>query len=235
MQDGRVLAAADDLASWTSLVSTAVLRRAAPSCAASAIAAVAFSPDATPLVATDCARGGRLGLFSHTDGSWHLVGPPLRVGTGRGPADVLRLETSGATTTSLAVMGRVGHGALEVAWTHDGASWTTSAPLPLRGATSVRASAVGADGRVAVLVNRPKTAPEVFDVGAGGRWSLLPTPPSGAAGLALPDNASSLVAAPVDVFSVHGSALSVYELTPSGTTWSRVQTTYVPLSYGSSS
>ena len=111
-----------------------------------------------------------------------------------------------------------------------------SAPLPVPSADSVRASAVGADGRVAVLVSGPKSKRAVFEVGPGGRiWSSLPSPPSGATGLALPGDTPTLDAPPVDVFSVNGSALRVFELTPSGATWSRVQTTQVPISYGSSS
>jgi hypothetical protein len=111
-----------------------------------------------------------------------------------------------------------------------------SAPLPVPSADSVRASAVGADGRVAVLVNTPKSKRAVFEVGPGGRaWSSLPPPPSGAAGLVLPGNTSTVDAAAVDVFSVNGSALRVFALTPSGATWSRVQTTQVPILYGSSS
>jgi len=235
MQDGKVLAASKNLGSWAPLVSTVALRKAAPACAVSAIAAVAFSAVAAPLVATGCARSGRVGLFSRTDGMWHLASPSLRIGTGRGATDVLRLETSGVTTTLLAAVGGVGHGVLEVAWTQDDSGWTTSPSLPLRSGDSIRASAVGADGRVAVLVNGPKAAPAVFEVGPGRRWSSLPPPPSGVAGLALPDDALTLEAQPVDLFGVHGSALSVYELTPSGTTWSRVQTTQAPISYGSSS
>jgi hypothetical protein len=42
-------------------------------------------------------------------------------------------------------------------------------------------------------------------------------------------------APPVDVFSVNGSALRVFELTPSGASWTGAQTTRVPLAYGSSS
>ncbi len=114
--------------------------------------------------------------------------------------------------------------------------WTMSAPLPVPSADSVRASAVGADGRVAVLVSRPKSKRAVFDVGPGGRaWSSLPPPPSGAAGLVLPGDTPTVDAPPVDVFSVNGSALRVFALTPSGATWSRVQTTQVPIPYGSSS
>ena len=148
----------------------------------------------------------------------------------------MRLETSGGVTTLLATVGGAGHQALEVAWTGNDSVWTMSAPLPVPSADSVRASAVGADGRVAVLVSRPKSKRAVFEVGPGGRaWSSLPPPPSGATGLALPGDTPTVDAPPVDVFSVNGSALRVFELTPSGATWSRVQTTQVPISYGSSS
>ncbi len=236
LRDGTVLAAATSFGSWAPLVSTAALRRAAPSCEISAIAAVAFSTAGAPLVATDCERGARVGLFSQTDGSWHLAGPTLAVGRGRGATGVLRLETSGGVTTLLATVGGAGHEALEVAWAQNDSVWTTSAPLPVPSVESVRASAVGADGRVAVLVSTPKSKRAVFEAGPDGRaWSSLPPPPSGAMGLALPGDRSTVDAPLVDLFSVNGSALRVFELTPSGATWSRVQTTQVPISYGSSS
>jgi hypothetical protein len=147
----------------------------------------------------------------------------------------LRLETSGGATTLLASGGSAGHQALEVAWAQNGSGWTMSAPLPVPGADSVSASAVGTDGRVAVLVGRPKSQ-RVFEVGPGGRaWSSLPPPPSGATGLAVPGDTPTVDAPPVDVFSVNRSALRVFELTPSGATWSLVQTTEVPILYGSSS
>jgi hypothetical protein len=235
LRDGVVLAAAKTFGSWAPLVSTAALRRAAPSCDVSAVAAVAFSAAGAPLVATGCERGGRVGLFSQTDGSWHVTGPTLTAARGRGATGVLRLETSGVTTTLLATAGGAGHRSLEVAWAQNGSVWTMSAPLPLPSADSIRASAVGADGRVAVLVSGPKSRRAVFEVGPGGRaWSSLPSPPPGATGLALPGDAQTLDARPVDVFSVSGSALRIFALTPSGATWSHVQTTQVDLSYGSS-
>ena len=111
-----------------------------------------------------------------------------------------------------------------------------SAPLPLPSADSVLASAVGADGRVVALVGMPMSKRAVFEVAPGGRaWSSLPRPPSGATGLALPTDPPTVDAPPVDVFSVNGSALRVFALTPSGSTWSPVQTTRVPISYSSSS
>ena len=236
VSDGTVLAATKSLGSWAPLVSTAALRRAAPSCAVSAIAAVSFSVTGAPLVATGCERGARVGLFRQTDGSWQLAGPTLAGGRGRGAIGVLRLETSGGVTTLLATVGVAGHEALEVAWAQNDSVWTTSARLPVPNADDVRASAVGADGRVAVLVSRSNSKPAVFDVGPGGRaWSSLPPPPSGATGLAFPGDTPTVDAPPVDVFTVNGSALRVFELTPSGATWSRVQTTQVPISYGSSS
>jgi hypothetical protein len=236
MHDGTVLAASKNLGSWAPLVSAVALRRAAPSCDVTAIAAVAFSAAGAPLVAAGCERGGRVGLFSQTDGSWHLSGPTLTVGRGRGATGVLRLETSGGATTLLASGASAGHQALEVAWAQNGSGWTMSAPLPVPGADSVRASAVGTDGRVAVLVSRPKSQRAVFEVGPGGRaWSSLPPPPSGATGLAVPGDTPTVDAPPVDVFSVNRSALRVFELTPSGATWSLVQTTEVPILYGSSS
>jgi hypothetical protein len=148
----------------------------------------------------------------------------------------LRLEASTGSTTLVATVGGAGRQALVVAWTHDESAWDVSDPLPVPKADSVRASAVGADGRVAVLVGGPNSTRAVFEVAAGGRtWSSLPPPPPGATGVALPSDTPTVDAPPVDVFSVDGSALRVFELTPSGSSWAGVQTTRVPIAYGSSS
>jgi len=44
----------------------------------------------------------------------------------------------------------------------------------------------------------------------------------------------TLDAEEVDAFTVDGGSLGVFALTPSGTTWVRVQSSEIPLAYGSS-
>ena len=164
-------------------------------------------------------------------GRTHPARRPRSAATG-----VLRLEASSGSTTLLATVGGAAHQALVVAWTQDDSAWARVGP------------ARRAEGGLCPCQRRrfrwagrgPRRQPEiqrtVFEVGPGDRaWSSLPPPPSGATGVALPGNTPPMDAPPVDVFSVNGSALRVFELTPSGATWSRVQTKQVPITYGSSS
>jgi hypothetical protein len=231
---GKVLAATKSLASWTPLVSAAHLGRVSRTCGVTAPAAVAITATGTPLVATGCRRGGIVGIFTPVDGSWHSVGGTLE-GKLRGAATtVLRLETPGSSTIALVSAGGSGQRELVGLRGAPGAPWTVSTPLALAPGASVMASAVGADGRSAVLV-RSKAGSVAYVLTPGGRWSRLPPLPAGTAAVALPDAPPTLDASPVDAFTVHGGSLGVYALTPSGTGWARVQSSQVPISYGSSS
>jgi len=73
-----------------------------------------------------------------------------------------------------------------------------------------------------------------FDVDAGGAWSPLPQPPSRTMALAMAGGPPTSDNEPVDAFTVDGGSLGVYALTPSGATWVRVQSSQIPLAYGSS-
>ena len=237
LRDGTVLAAAKSLGSWAPLVSTAVLRRAAPSCAVSAIAAVAFSAAGAPLVATGCGRGGRVGLFSQTDGSWHVAGPALTVGRGRGATGVVRLETSGVADDAARHRGRrQGIGRSKSRGRRTIPSGPCRTRFPCRARTrSAPAPSGRMDGSRSSSAGRNPSGPSSkWDQAAGPGPPCRRRPP-GRRDSPSPARRPTVDAPPVDVFSVNGSALRVFELTPSGATWSRVQTTQVPISYGSSS
>ena len=85
-----VLRARADLSSWSRATSVAALGSASPGCGATALDAVAMAPDGTPLVATDCRRGGRIGIFSRVAGKWSAhrsrVGRPVASRLDPGPA-----------------------------------------------------------------------------------------------------------------------------------------------------
>ena len=232
---GRALSASGSLSSWSPLVSPAALARVAPRCGVTTLDAAAILPTGAPLIATGCRRGGQVGVFTRTTGSWQPVGWTLG-GSLRGAATtVLRLEITGSTTTALVAATRGGHSALVALWRTGNAPWTASAPLAVSSGHPVLSTSVGAAGALAVLQRSPTGSPIAFDIAPGVRpWSPLPRPPSGTSALALPATPVTLDAEAIDAFTVHGGSLGVYALSPSGTAWGRVQTSQIPIAYGSS-
>ncbi len=228
----QALAAPVNLSSWSPLVSATGLRRVSPGCGVTTLDAVAILPTAAPLVATDC-HGGRVGIFTRTAGSWHPIGSTLG-GSLRGSAtDVLRLVVTGSTTAALVSASWAGHRALVALWQTGGAPWTASPPLPLTSRMSVLSTAVGSGGTIGVLTGaRGRRAAVV--IAARGLWITLPVPPSRTAALAMPARPDTIDSVPVDAFTVDGGSLGVFTLTPSGTAWVRVQSSQVPIAYGSS-
>jgi len=99
----------------------------------------------------------------------------------------------------------------------------------------VISTSVSAGGALAVLLRSPTGSPIALDIAPGVRvWSPLPLLPSGTSALALPATPVTLDAEVIDAFTVHGASLGVYALSPSGTRWVRVQTSQIPIAYGSS-
>ena len=91
------------------------------------------------------------------------------------------------------------------------------------------ASAVGANGELVVLLEKPGTNGVLEEVtGPGQAWSSLPSPPAGTLTLAVPGEGS------LDAFSVDGTRLRVFTLAAGRATWSLSQSMDVPIAYGSS-
>ncbi len=232
---GRALSAPENLSSWSPLVSTAGLARVSPGCGVTAFDAAAILPSGAPVIATGCRRGGQVGVFTKTTGSWQPIGFTLGGSLRRAATTVLRLEVTGSTTTVLVSASRAGRRALVALWRTGGTPWTESVPLALSAGGSVLSSSVGAGGGLAVLLGSPRGGRIAFDIASGGRlWSPLPRLPSRTTALALPTTPMTLDAEEVDAFTVDGGSLGVFALTPSGTTWIRVQSSEIPLAYGSS-
>jgi hypothetical protein len=231
----RVLAAGRTLGSWSPLVSASQLRAADPRCGATGTQAVAFSPDGTTLVATDCTRGGVVGIFRPGGGGWHAVGVVLG-GTLHGArTSVLRLETTGQTTTALVVATHGPHRAV-IELRRSTGSWATSKPLPLASGSRILSTSLAPDGTVTLLLATERG--HIGEMGAPGRpWSALPPVPRRTAALAGGQPVVGITgspAAPLNAFTVNGAQLGVFALAPSGTRWVRTQSLRVPLAYGSS-
>jgi hypothetical protein len=235
VQGGRALSGPVGLSSWSSLVTAAALSRVSPACSVDGLDGAALLPSGAPLIATGCRRDGRVGLFTQTAAAWRSVGLTLG-GPLRGAATtVLRVQSTAATTTVLALASLGGRRALEALWQSGSAPWTVARPLALDSGASVRSTAVNATGDVAVLLAGAGGTREAVDVAPAGTWDQLPRLPAKTVGVALPAGALPSVGPDIDVFTVAGESLDVFSLTPSGEAWTKFQSSQIPLAYGSSS
>jgi hypothetical protein len=193
-------------------------------CGLGRLTAAAFSPSGVPLLAASCARPGTAGVFAYAGGTWRPAGPVLPAAYARRGITVLRLTTTGGTTTALLAAGTGSAARLLAAWSTGGARWTLSQPLALHG-SALRSASPGPRGSVAVVLtgNHGETI-----TAAGGRWRRLP---------ALPPATATLAPGPGDgwdALAVHRTKLAVWELAPGSGAWAATQTINVPIEFGSS-
>jgi len=229
----RVLAAPSAASNWSTLVSLSTLRRLFPSCGGQRLQAVAFTPAGSPLVGVQCRHG--VGLFVDASGSWRNVGPRLGHKLGTAPTSILRLETTGSAITALLAVVHSGHTQLVAGWQPVGGAWTTSSALTVRSGPT--ATSIAQNGQIGVLAGS-KHGSVVEKIAPGEKWTVLPAPPHATIALApsapvpLPNESGQ---DPLELFTVSGAEFAVYALPSSGTSWRKVQSTQVPLAYGSSS
>jgi hypothetical protein len=120
-------------------------------------------------------------------------------------------------------------------WQSGTAPWTLTQPLTLGSGASVRSTAVDTAGDVAVLVGgRTGGVPGAVEVRPAGQWNQLPRLPAQTAALAMPASVLAPSGSEIDAFTVAGNSLGVYSLGASDKGWARVQSTQIPLAYGSS-
>jgi hypothetical protein len=228
-----VLSAPADLSTWSRSASVASLAAAWPRCATTAIDAVAVAVDATPMAATDCREGGRVGIFTRIRGTWSPTGPTLGGRLGHSSTEVLRLEATGARNTALVLATVAGRRSLVALWSTASRHWVLSAPLGLPSSATVVSTAVGETGTVAVLESGPSGLMP-FTTAPGTGWSRLPTPPRRTVAVAVGTTTTPGSAVGFDAFTVSGTLLGVFTTTGAGSAWVGVQSGRVPLSYGSS-
>ena len=186
------------------------------------------------MVAVRCTGHGAVGIFSAARPDGRRPAPDLQGSLARASTDVLRLQPGASTPVAL-VEAKSGVRRSLVALWRAGTGWSTSVPLALPAGDTVDATAVGLGGNLAVL-EHTKAGPVGAVITPGNSWVRLPRLPSDTAALAAAAPAATSYGAPLfDAFSVQGTVLSVYALTPAGSRWVRVQTIRIPLAYGSSS
>lgn len=212
---------------WQRLTSRALLAASAAgrSCDPAELTAVAYSPAGTPLVAADCERPGRAGIFAVSDSAAVPAGPALPAAYSGARVRVLRLTTAGTSTVALLQAGDGRAAVVLAGWRDAAGRWTLSPPLSLSGAT-VRSSSSGPAGSIGVLLSSGRGA---VAAGPDSSWRILsPVPGSGAAVLALPAGGQP------EALTATGGTLTVWRLAAGGTGWGRVQVMKVPIQYGSS-
>ncbi len=196
-------------------------------CDPTALTAVAYAGDGTPLLGGTCGQAGVAGIFAYTAGAWRLTSLPVGAAEAGQPIQVLRLTRTGGTDTALLEAGTGAAASLLAAWTTEGGQrWTVSPSLRLDGAQPASVS-FGDGGTIAVTLsgNRGETL-----VKGGTSWQPLPRVPGGhAVTLALP------AAGVTDALTADGGTLTVWRHTAGAAGWAKAQTVVVPIQYGSSS
>ncbi len=224
-----VLAATAGDLHWAPLAGPRSLEAAAGRpCHVDGLDAVAFAPQAVPLVGAGCRRPGQVGVFALLGRRWHEIGPILHGTLARAPTRVLRLGASNGTTVALVAAAPGDGSSLVGLWGTHG-SWSLSPPLPLGRSASVVSTALGADGSILALVARPGGTVTEEVAGPGRPWTTLPSPPVGTATIAAGGNGS------IDAFAVDASELRVFTLDAGAPSFVLTQTVTVPIAYGSSS
>lgn len=212
---------------WTRLATRRVLAAspAGTRCRLGSLTAAAFSPSGQPMLAAACGRPGTTGILTLIRGTWQLTSPVMAAAFAHQAITVLRLSTSGGTTTALLTAGTGPGTRLLAAWSRDGAAhWTLSMPLPLNGATLASVSA-GPGGSLAITMTHRRAAAITR---AAGTWQELPV---------LPPRTATLAPGPSggwDALAAHGTQLTIWRATPGAHAWASAQVIKVPVPYGSS-
>jgi hypothetical protein len=194
-------------------------------CRLGSLTAAAFSPSGQPMLAASCRHPGTAGIFAYASGSWQLAGPTLPASYAHQPITVLRLTTTGATTTALLAAGSEPTARLLAAWSTDGGiHWTLSPALPLDHAPLTSASS-GSGSSLAVILSDRHAATVT---GSTGAWQALPVLPTGTATFAAGPSGGW------DALAVRRAQLTIWQGAPGARSWSSGQLIKVPVKLGSS-
>jgi hypothetical protein len=209
LTNGSVETSANAGSSWRVIAKPGAIASSAAgkSCGSVTVTSVSFGASGTDVLAGGtCGTSGTTGIFSYSGGSWQRVNLPV---TGQ----LVRL------TQGMALV-RAKAGLTELSAT----DWSASSPLPVSG--TIKASGTLAGGGAWVILSDGAGA---TIAGPGQQWQLLPP---------LPARTAVLTAGPggsTQALAVSGATLTVWQLAPLATVWTKVQAINVPIQYGSSS
>ena len=227
LTNGTIKLSTPGATGWATLAThrTLAASTAASRCRPGNLTAAAFSPSGTPLLAADCTRPGAAGIFAYDHQTWGLAAPALPASYDRQNVTVLRLTTTTGTTTALLAAGTGSAAHLLAAWSTDnGAHWSLSLPLPLRGA-KVTSTSCGPSGVAAITL----TGHHAQTINPAVRsWRPLPALPPATATLAPAAKGGW------EALTVHRTKLTIWQLAPAARTWAATQVITVPVQFGSS-
>lgn len=228
LSNGAIDTSSNAGASWSTLTKAGAIAAspAGKACGGTVrVTSVSFGPGGTDVLAGGtCGTGGTTAMFSYSAGTgWQRVSLPVS-------GQVVQLTGGEAL-----VLGKSGLSAL---WDGSTASaaWSASAALPYSGTLMASGTLAGSGtqggsgawvlfsgGRAATI-----SAPE-STTSAAPQWLLLPPVPAHTTVLASGPGGAT------EALAVSGATLTVWQLAPNATVWSKVQTIDVPIQYGSSS
>jgi hypothetical protein len=223
---GTAELAAPGYTTWNILASQQTLAATPPGrrCQLQALTAAAFTPSGTPLLAGTCAHPGTAGIFAPSGGTWQPAGPAIPGPLARQNITVLRLSRTAHGTVALLAAGTGPATSLLAAWSADGSHWTLSPPLRQNGAVVTSAS-FGPGGTAAVIMTGGRGE---MIAGTSSPWQQLPALPPGTATLAPGPGGTT------DALAVQPTTLTVWQLPPGRTGWTKTQIINVPIQFGSS-
>jgi hypothetical protein len=227
LSDGTAEHTVGGPAGWRTLATrqTIAATTAGRSCGLNAFTAAGYTSSGVPLLAGVCSQPGKAGIFAAIGGTWQQAGPQLPATLARQHVTVLRLTRTASRLVTLLAAGSGDDVSLLAGWSGDnGGHWTLSPALPLSGAAMDSAS-FGSAGAVAVIVGgRADVVTR-----SGARWQSLPVLPPGTETLA-PGSGGELEALAVTA----ATTLTVWQLAPGASGWTKAQVIHVPIQYGSS-
>jgi len=228
LSSGAIDTSSNAGATWSTLAKTGAIAASAAGKACGGtvrVTSVSFGPAGTDVLAGGtCGTGGTTAMFSYSPGTgWQRVSLPVS-------GQVVQL-----TGETALVLGKSGLSALWGGSTTS-AAWSASAALPFSGTITASGTLAGSgtqggsgawvllSGGRAATISAPAST-----TGAAPQWLLLPPVPAHTRVLASGPGGAT------EALAVSGAALTVWQLAPNATVWSKVQTIDVPIQYGSSS
>jgi hypothetical protein len=234
LSDGTIETSSDAGATWSTLANPGAIAAspAAKGCGAVRVTSLSFGITSSEVLAGGtCGAGGTTAIFSYSSGTgWQretlpVAGPLVRLGGGTA------LVEGKAGLTELAYgFGWYAYAPLSGATPVPAPSdWEASGALPASGPVTASGT-LPAGGAWALLSGgRAATIDGPSPTASAAKWTLLP---------AVPAQTTVLAAGPggaVDALAASGTTLTVWQLAPEATAWSKVQAISVPIQYGSSS
>ena len=225
LTDGGIETSADAGATWRVMAKPGAIASSAAgkSCGAVTITSVSFGTSATDVLAGGtCGTSDTTAIFSDSGGSWQRVSLPVSGQLVRLTDGVALVRAKAGLTAVFGGTGWTAYAPLATPSTPD--AWTASSPLPVT--DTIRASGTLAGGGAWVVLSDGQGA---TIAGPGQQWLALPP---------LPAKTSVLAAGAggmTDALAVSGATLTVWQLAPRATVWTKAQAINVPIQYGSSS